>query len=91
MASLAEFAFAFSAVTNDDPKAIVRGLKRRDPELLDRLIEQYLDWQRRKKPQSLDEMLDRYFCPALTNSTVTFSLDPVRSAVPTSFSPVTVS
>jgi RNA polymerase sigma-70 factor (ECF subfamily) len=112
MAPAAEFAFAFSALMKDDPKAIVRGLRRRDPELLDQLIEQYqyrlfrylfyltrdrgraedffqetwlrllerghqydgrskfeawlfaiarnlvLDWQKRKRPRSLDEMLD---------------------------------
>jgi len=101
----------FSAMIDDDAKSLALGLKRRDPDLLDRLIEQYqyrlfrylvhltgsrdlaedffqetwirvlerghqynaswkfeawlftiarnlvFDWQRRKKPQSLDEMM----------------------------------
>jgi len=102
----------FSTMMDDDAKELVRGLKRRDPDLLDRLIEQYqyrlfrylvhltgsreraedffqetwvrvlerghqyegkwkfetwlfaiarnlvIDWQRRKKPASLDELMD---------------------------------
>jgi len=102
----------FSNIMEDEGKELVRGLKRRDPELLDRLIEQYqyrlfrylvhltgsreraedffqetwirvlerghqyegkwkfetwlfaiarnlvIDWQRRKKPASLDELME---------------------------------
>jgi len=102
----------FSTMMEDDAKELARGLKRRDPDLLDRLIEQYqyrlfrylvhltgnreraedffqetwvrvlerghqyegkwkfetwlfaiarnlvIDWQRRKKPASLDELME---------------------------------
>ena len=102
----------FSMLIGDDTKELVRGLRQRDPQLLDRLIEQYqyrlfrylfhltgsreraedffqetwvrvlergqqyegkwkfetwlfaiarnlvIDWQRRKKPQSLDELME---------------------------------
>jgi RNA polymerase sigma-70 factor, ECF subfamily len=102
----------FSTMMDDDTKELVRGLKRRDPDLLDRLIEQYqyrlfrylahltgsreraedffqetwvrvlerghqyegkwkfeawlfaiarnlvIDWQRRRKPASLDELME---------------------------------
>ena len=102
----------FSTMIEDDAKEVARGLKRRDPDLLDRLIEQYqyrlfrylvhltgnreraedffqetwvrvlerghqyegkwkfetwlfaiarnlvIDWQRRKKPASLDELME---------------------------------
>ena len=105
-------ALFLSTMMDDDTKELVRGLKRRDPELLDRLIEQYqhrlfrylvhltgnreraedffqetwvrvlerghqyegkwkfetwlfaisrnlvIDWQRRKKPASLDELME---------------------------------
>jgi len=37
----ASAAVCFSTFMNDDAKALAHGLKRRDPELLDRLIEQY--------------------------------------------------
>src|SRR5215831_15953487 len=105
-------AVTFSTLMGDETKTIARGLKRRDPDLLDRLIEQYqyrlfrylvhltgsreraedffqetwvrvlerghqyegkwkfetwlfaiarnlvIDWQRRKKPASLDELME---------------------------------
>ena len=38
---MAATALLFSALTWADPKAVARGLRRRDPELLDWLIEQY--------------------------------------------------
>ncbi|HVX65888.1 MAG TPA: sigma-70 family RNA polymerase sigma factor [Bryobacteraceae bacterium] len=38
---MAGTAILFSAVMNDDAKALARGLRRRDPDVLDRLIEQY--------------------------------------------------
>jgi len=34
-------ALLFSTLMSDDAKTIARGLRRRDPDLLDRLIEQY--------------------------------------------------